>query len=234
MTGRSGILLLLALAGPEVTRGVEAGEPICNDIVHAIPPSNPVGTISVIEIPCPDVTITDLNVLVQITHTWVGDLRAELTHASTGTSAMLFNRPGLPAPNTGCCGCSGNNIDATLSDEATNPVETTCAMAVPTIQGTFIAGDPPDPTLLASFDGEELCGTWHLHVVDIAGGGDIGSLTNWCLIPTAGQGDGGGDGGGPDDGGGDPVPATTPAGTLLLVLAALGASAWFLRPRSAG
>lgn len=45
-------------------------------------------------------------------------------------------------------------------------METTCEPTVPTIQGTFIAGDQPDPTLLASFDGEDVCGTWKLHVVD--------------------------------------------------------------------
>ena len=195
----------------------DACQVACDTMTHTIPNNNSM-TVG-LTIPCPYSAIGDLNVLVQINHTWVGDLRVELTHVETGTTAMLINRPGLPPPNLTCCGCNGNNIDAILSDEASTALETTCEPTVPTIGGTFIAGDPPDPTLLATFDGEELCGTWNLKVSDHAGA-DIGWLSQWCLIS--------GGGGVPDD---DEVPSTTSAGLVLLVLAMLGAGAWLLRKR---
>ena len=74
-------------------------------------------------------------------------------------------------------GCSGNNIDATLDDEAGSPVETQCAATVPTILGTFSPNNP-----LSAFDGQTLAGTWRITVSDNAGA-DLGTLNEWCLAP---------------------------------------------------
>ena len=76
-------------------------------------------------------------------------------------------------------GCSGNDIDATLDDEAATPVETQCAGSVPTILGTFTPNNP-----LSAFDGQSLAGTWRLTASDNVGT-DVGTLTEWCLAPTA-------------------------------------------------
>ena len=60
-------------------------------------------------------SLTDLNVSVDVTHTYVGDLIFTLTHVDTGTSVTIIDRPGSPA-NT--FGCRYSDIDATLDDEA--------------------------------------------------------------------------------------------------------------------
>jgi subtilisin-like proprotein convertase family protein len=118
-------------------------------------------------------TITDLNVSIDTTHTFVGDLEFSLKHEETGTSVMIIDRPGYPAT---LAGCSGNDILAILDDEALNPVENQCAPGVPTINGTFIPNNP-----LSVFDGESLNGTWKLTVIDSAPE-DVGTLNEWCLF----------------------------------------------------
>ncbi|HEX9922963.1 MAG TPA: DUF11 domain-containing protein, partial [Anaerolineae bacterium] len=120
--------------------------------------------------------ITDLNVSILATHTWVGDLRFILTHEDTGTGGTLIDRPGTPP---GQFGCKRNNIEAILDDEATQPVENECAESGPAaISGTFT----PNETL-AAFDGEDMAGLWHLTVSDHARA-DHGRLVQWCLIPS--------------------------------------------------
>jgi subtilisin-like proprotein convertase family protein len=123
--------------------------------------------------------LTDLNVSLNVTHTFVGDLAFTLTHVDTGTSARFVDRPGVPV--LGQFGCSGNDIDATLDDEAASPVESECAPSVPTISGSFVPN-----VLLAAFDGEDLSGTWQLNVSDNAGQ-DLGTLNEWCLAPVLPQ-----------------------------------------------
>ena len=59
--------------------------------------------------------LTDLNVSLEVTHTWVGDLSFTLTHQDTGTSVTVFDRPGVPGSTYGC---QNDNINATLDDEA--------------------------------------------------------------------------------------------------------------------
>ncbi|MGB1216230.1 MAG: proprotein convertase P-domain-containing protein [Saprospiraceae bacterium] len=111
----------------------------------------------------PDV-ITDLNVVVQINHTFTADLEITLISPS-GTSVDLFFD-----------NCGGNdNINIGFDDEGA-----TLVCAVPTT-GIYI----PD-NALSAFDGETLDGTWTLSVADDATG-DQGTLLQWCLIPTLGK-----------------------------------------------
>ena len=119
--------------------------------------------------------ITDLNVSILATHTWVGDLRFTLTHEDTGPGAILIDRPGTPP---GHFGCGRNNIEAILDDEALEPVEDECAESGPTIAGPFAPNES-----LAAFDNEDLAGLWHLTVSDHASA-DHGALVQWCLIPS--------------------------------------------------
>jgi hypothetical protein len=118
--------------------------------------------------------IADLDVALQVTHTWVGDLSFALTNESTGTSVSLVNRPGEPV--LGQFGCNTDNIDVTLDDEGTAPVEDACAVS-PAISGRLTPDEP-----LIAFDGEELAGTWRLDVIDAAAQ-DTGTLDRWCLVP---------------------------------------------------
>ena len=39
-------------------------------------------------------SITDVNIGLDITHTWVGDLRATVTNMNTGTSVVVMDMPG--------------------------------------------------------------------------------------------------------------------------------------------
>lgn len=122
-------------------------------------------------------TINDLNVILDASHTWVGDLTFTLTHVNSGTSVTIFDRPGVPASTYGC---SGNDIDAMLDDEAGSAVEGQCGTGTPTINGTFSPNNA-----LSAFDGESMNGSWTLSVSD-AVGADSGTLNSWCLEATLG------------------------------------------------
>lgn len=119
--------------------------------------------------------LTDLNVSINATHTYVGDLAFTLTHEDTGTAVTIIDRPGFPAS---FFGCSNNDVEATMDDDGTLPVENQCAPApAPALNGTLSPNNP-----LAAFNGEDLSGTWTLNVNDNAGQ-DTGTLDEWCLIP---------------------------------------------------
>ena len=162
--------------GPPVPFEGTAG-PYCSNPVAAIPDNDPTGVSDTLSIP-DNFTLLDLDVSIGVPHSWVGDLIFTLTHTDTGTTVVFIDRPGVPASTFGC---SGDDIAARIDDDATLPVENECAAAVPTINGTFYGGDPPNSTLLSAFNGESINGTWVLTVSDNAGG-DTGTLNVWCLI----------------------------------------------------
>ncbi|MEW5986603.1 MAG: choice-of-anchor Q domain-containing protein [Chloroflexota bacterium] len=142
----------------------------CSTPTLAIPDNNPAGITD--DLILTDTgSISDLNVSLVASHTWVGDLVFTLTHLDTGTAVTLIDRPGAPpAPS-----CNGDDIDATLDDEAAGPVEDACSPTPPAISGSFIPNSP-----LSAFDGEDLSGTWRLTAADLAAN-DVGTLTQWCL-----------------------------------------------------
>ena len=122
-------------------------------------------------------TIDDINVSVDMPHAWVGDLIFTVSH--NATNVTIIDQPGVPASTFGC---SGDDILATLDDEAGSPVENECAGSVPTINGTFTPNQP-----LSAFDGGSGNGTWTLTVDDTYTSADSGSLDAWSVeICTAG------------------------------------------------
>ena len=121
-------------------------------------------------------TITDINVGLDITHTWDGDLGITLI-APDGTRVLLVNRRG---------GGSDDFTNTVLDDEASTPIMS----GTPPFTGSYI----PDESL-ATFYGMSLTGDWTLEIVDNAGG-DIGTLNDWSLDITTSGGGGGGGGGG--------------------------------------
>lgn len=136
----------------------------------AIPDGNSNGvtvTMNVTE----DVLITDLDVDLDISHTWVGDLIVSIKSPS-GTTAVLVDRPGRTYSGYGC---SGDDIDATLDDEAATYIENECASTVPTIEGTFKPNNP-----LSVFNGESTMGVWELRVSDVANSYS-GTLNSWGI-----------------------------------------------------
>lgn len=117
--------------------------------------------------------INDLNIIIQATHTWVGDLRFVVTHVDSGIIDTVIDRPGY---TTTGFGCSANNIDVELDDEGGDgPVEDMCA----TDPALFGSPTPFQP--LSIFDGQNIDGTWRISVIDNAGG-DTGELTYWALV----------------------------------------------------
>jgi len=105
-------------------------------------------------------TIGDLNVSLDITHSFLGDL--ELTLSKGGTSVILFNNS-----------CSNNdNIDMIADDEG-------ATLVCPPSGGSSYQSVES----LSTFDNVSLDGTWTLTVDDQANG-DGGSLNSWSLIAT--------------------------------------------------
>lgn len=156
-------------------QGAGGGQEFCSTPGLSVPDNNPAGVSDTLNVGASG-AITYLEAYLGMTHSWVGDLIFELEHG--GDSAAIFDRPGVPASTFGC---SGNDIDASLADGAATPVETECGAGTPTIQGSFIPGDPPNNSMFATtFGGDELSGDWTMTVSDNAGG-DTGTLVEWCI-----------------------------------------------------
>jgi len=136
-----------------------------------IPDNNPYGTANTIYIN-DSRQIYDLNISLDIDHTWIGDLIVELIHLETGKTARLIDRPGIPVSNQGC---DNDDIKAILDDEITSFVENKCAPAPAAISGIF----QPN-TQLSLFDQDSIAGSWILSLSDNHKN-DTGQLNNWCI-----------------------------------------------------
>jgi subtilisin-like proprotein convertase family protein/uncharacterized protein YvpB len=121
--------------------------------------------------------VLDLNIRLDIAHTYVSDLIVRLRHEETGKTIELINRPLLPKSPPGC---SYNNVGTILDDEITLPVENQCASSPAAIAGIFTPNEP-----LSNFDGENITGAWTLDVSD-HGPDDLGALRGWCMAATIG------------------------------------------------
>lgn len=160
-------------------RSFSTGTALCLADALAIPDGNLVGASQSVTI-ADARNIGDLDLAVEIDHTWVGDVSVMLRHEDSAVEMIAIDRPGVPASGFGC---SNNDIDATLDDEAFTPVEGQCA------GGVAIAGNFRPNQSLTAFDALALAGTWTLRVSDAAGD-DTGTLLRWCLQPTLVAGSG--------------------------------------------
>ncbi|MBX3396444.1 MAG: PQQ-dependent sugar dehydrogenase [Phycisphaerae bacterium] len=138
----------------------------------AIPDNNATGVSRSITVPDSG-AITDLNVALQISHTWNGDLIVTLTH--NATTVTLMNRPGGTGNND-------NGYNIVLDDEGTGGA----------IQSIALSGDagpvvsPPSYTPanpLSAFDSHDKSGVWTINISDRAAA-DTGNLVTWSLIFT--------------------------------------------------
>jgi subtilisin-like proprotein convertase family protein len=116
-------------------------------------------------------TIGDVNITMNVSHTWINDLTATLI-SPAGTQVQLYAQP--------CTSASILNIVATFDDSGSNVV---CGTN-PGISGTV------KPTqLLSAFNGQTSTGTWTLRIAD-AFNQDGGALNSWslniCTVQTAG------------------------------------------------
>lgn len=118
--------------------------------------------------------IGDVNVNMAITHSWVGDLSAQLISPSQDT-IQLFDRPVAPATDYGC---SGSDLDLHFDDEAlltADSLENLCTPNLPSLTGSF---HPIEA--LNVLKGKNALGVWKLRVSD-AFAEDGGAITAWSL-----------------------------------------------------
>ncbi|MSR32593.1 MAG: hypothetical protein EXR99_13925 [Gemmataceae bacterium] len=108
-----------------------------------------------------DITIADLNVQINVSHTWDSDLIVSLV-SPAGQVATLVARRG---------GSGDNFIFTTFDDESTKTISSGAAP----FTGSFRPETP-----LSVFDGKNAKGIWTLSVNDRASG-DRGTLNNWVL-----------------------------------------------------
>jgi len=119
-------------------------------------------------------SISSVKTDVNISHTWIGDLSANLA-SPTGTSLQLFDRPGVPASDFGC---DRDNIVASFADSYANTAavfESTCNATAPAINGNY-----QPMAAFADFVGENAQGTWTLSITD-SYDDDGGTLNSWSV-----------------------------------------------------
>ncbi len=151
--------------------------------------------------PADDGIITDLNVIVAITHEYVGDLTLKL-RGPDGTTIMLVNRPGDPfnaddgADGGGFSANLSTDYPITFDDEAASGLPSefmgvfeSDTEAIGSVVGSVTNFQPSNdllvPAPLSTFDGKSLAGDWTLYVGDSTPDEKgTGSLANWSLIAT--------------------------------------------------
>ena len=143
----------------------------------AIPDNNETGT--TVQMNLSDAgKIYDMNVRLEISHTWVGDLKIELANQQTGKSTLLLDRPGFPSSESGC---SGDGIGVIFDDEITIPAENQCSSGTTAIAGIYLPIEP-----LSFMDNELIAGNWLLNVSDNSVG-DSGKIKSWCIEALIGK-----------------------------------------------
>ncbi len=149
-----------------------------------IPDNNATGASSTIVVP-DSFSITDITVtLNSLTHTYVGDLIATLTHVDTGTTVSLFNRIGLVSSGAGDSSNFGGNYS--FNDAFTGNIWAVAASG----GSSFVipsgnnfptgAGSSTLVPMLTSLSGELSSGTWRLTISDNEQL-DTGALGSWAL-----------------------------------------------------
>lgn len=141
------------------TTGIINCSTVSNNTVRTISGVGKPTITSTINIPS-GISISDLNLTTNITHTYVSDLTITLTNPS-GTSVIIVDK---------VCGES-TNINATFDDSGST---LTCG-SNPAINGTVTPSNP-----LSVFNGTNSTGTWTLTIKDNESG-DGGTLNSWSL-----------------------------------------------------
>lgn len=124
-------------------------------------------------------TVGDVNVGLNISGTWNGDLYGYLTHSS-GT-VILLNRVGKTPENP--AGFINDGFSILLDDSAANSINSTASGGSYSVN-TMVSGVYQPMGTLASFNGSAVNGDWTLYLVDFAAG-DTHTLNSWSLVITA-------------------------------------------------
>jgi subtilisin-like proprotein convertase family protein len=113
-----------------------------------------------ITVPSTTGTISDVNIALNVSHTWPNDLVVAIINPGGSTTVPVWNRA-----------CAGNdNFNVTFSDGS--PALTCVANMI----GTF---NPSSP--LAAFNGGTATGNWTLQVADFYNA-DTGTVNNWSVV----------------------------------------------------
>jgi len=137
-----------------------------------------------VAVPATTEIVSDVNVSVDITHTWSADLEVTLTSPAGTTVALVYD----------ACGAD-DDIVATFDDAAAG-LPPSSGGTCPATNGPYqpesnlgtVAGANTAPGVqgLSSFNGEDPSGMWTLNVYD-DGGGDGGTVNSWsvevCTVP---------------------------------------------------
>lgn len=167
---------LTSLGQPsKVAQGTGGPTQYCATVGTAIPDANPTGLAHTFTVTASQ-TISDMDVLFDVTHTWMGDIIGTLAH--NGTTVTFMDRPGFTGTGFGC---SGNNINNPVDDEAALTLETNCTADPNPAYAAGTAYRPNNP--LSAFDGMDVQGDWTLTVSDNAAQ-DTGTFNDWCLSVT--------------------------------------------------
>ena len=167
-------------ATPTASPTPGSGNRFCSSTALPIPDANPTGATSTINVPS-SATISDLNVVVTGTHSWVGDIVLNLSNGTTNVT--FYDQPGVPASTFGC---SGDNLPGVVADDegVSGSFENSCQNATPAfIPGGSYTNNAP----LSAFDGANTSGNWTLSAADLAAG-DTGTITGWCVEFAGGAG----------------------------------------------
>jgi len=148
------------------TNKFTTGEIVCNDyssinVPITIPTTANVTVNSTLDVP-DNFILTDVNVSLDITHSWVHDVTITLI-SPNGTSVKLVEKP--------CTNSNLQNILADFNDDGTTLVCETN----PALTGTI-----KPLQSLSAFNGMSSAGTWTLRVLDSVNQ-DGGSINNWSL-----------------------------------------------------
>jgi subtilisin-like proprotein convertase family protein len=135
-----------------------------------VPPSGTGGfgtppTVSIITVPATSRRVQDVNVVVDITHTFNSDLEVSLVHVPSNTSAELWTD----------IGGASDGMRVVIDDDAA--ISISGAIFASPITGWY---QPEEPGALDVFRGINPTGDWELRVGDDAGG-DSGMLNAWVL-----------------------------------------------------
>jgi subtilisin-like proprotein convertase family protein len=143
---------------------------IANDDRFNIPDNNPIGVSSDILL-SGGLTVSNVTVTINdLQHTWMGDLRATLTHLPSGRTVTLFDNVG---------GSDDVNGNYSFNDAFSGNLNSF---------GTFIPSGNYFPNTngflsfpsLSTFNGLSADGTWRLTIADEIGS-DVGSFASWSL-----------------------------------------------------
>jgi subtilisin-like proprotein convertase family protein/uncharacterized protein YvpB len=146
---------------------------ICDSLASPlyIPDNDPLGTEDTISVSNKGLVV-DVEIYLDVDHTWVGDLQISLSLNGTQAKALLIDRPGVPTSNYGC---GLDNIRTILDDQASQPAENKCLSYPAAVAGIYQPSNS-----LAVFQGSLASGTWSLNINDNSSS-DTGQLNNWCL-----------------------------------------------------